>query len=386
MTTGCRAPTTKERENNKRRERRRRAIAARIFSGLRQFGNYKLPKHCDNNEVLKALCDEAGWIVEEDGTTYKKGCKPPPDRTEACISSSNASPASSYQAPVSDGLSLMPWLSGLSSCPTNAANAGGIPTSSVNRNAGLPPLQIMRGGTCSAPVTPPLSSPRLNSCPKPEWPEIGKLLADDSANSAFYNAWCHNPFLASGTSISTSTQLPFLVSGTSTPSHFFPSGASTPSQPSYLPSGASTPTHPSSGRLGLPHFVANLPLSTDTSAVVHDHPEHMDKFRNPFRNDSVTGHQDAKVGAFHSGSAVTSSYCDQPNSRFSNKNSEAISAHAASTEASSYTGNMEVEIDLAKRRRMSSVVKPWEGETIHEVSLGEDDLQLTLGINTVAKA
>ena len=62
----------KERENNKRRERKRRAIASRIFAGLRQFGNYKLPKHCDNNEVLKALCREAGWTVEEDGTTYKK--------------------------------------------------------------------------------------------------------------------------------------------------------------------------------------------------------------------------------------------------------------------------------------------------------------------------
>lgn len=69
-----RLPTWKERENNKRRERRRRAIAAKIYSGLRAQGNYKLPKHCDNNEVLKALCSEAGWIVEEDGTTYRKVC------------------------------------------------------------------------------------------------------------------------------------------------------------------------------------------------------------------------------------------------------------------------------------------------------------------------
>jgi len=69
-----RLPTWKERENNKRRERRRRAIAAKIYTGLRTQGNFKLPKHCDNNEVLKALCDEAGWIVEEDGTTYRKVC------------------------------------------------------------------------------------------------------------------------------------------------------------------------------------------------------------------------------------------------------------------------------------------------------------------------
>lgn len=67
-----RMPTWKERENNKRRERRRRAIAAKIFTGLRALGNYELPKHCDNNEVLKALCAEAGWVVEEDGTTYRK--------------------------------------------------------------------------------------------------------------------------------------------------------------------------------------------------------------------------------------------------------------------------------------------------------------------------
>jgi len=72
MTSGTRQPTWKERENNKRRERRRRAIAAKIFPGLRMYGNYKLPKHCDNNEVLKALCNEAGWIVEPDGTTYRK--------------------------------------------------------------------------------------------------------------------------------------------------------------------------------------------------------------------------------------------------------------------------------------------------------------------------
>jgi BES1/BZR1 plant transcription factor, N-terminal len=69
---GGRMPTWKERENNKRRERRRRAIAAKIFTGLRALGNYKLPKHCDNNEVLKALCREAGWVVEDDGTTYRK--------------------------------------------------------------------------------------------------------------------------------------------------------------------------------------------------------------------------------------------------------------------------------------------------------------------------
>ena len=76
MPSGTRLPTWRERENNKRRERRRRAIAAKIYTGLRMYGNYKLPKHCDNNEVLKALCNEAGWTVDEDGTTYRKVTTP----------------------------------------------------------------------------------------------------------------------------------------------------------------------------------------------------------------------------------------------------------------------------------------------------------------------
>ncbi|CAL5391926.1 unnamed protein product [Camellia sinensis] len=44
-----------------------RALASKIYSGLRAQGNYNLPKQCDNNEVLKALCSEAGWTVEPDG-------------------------------------------------------------------------------------------------------------------------------------------------------------------------------------------------------------------------------------------------------------------------------------------------------------------------------
>ncbi|KAL5200346.1 hypothetical protein ABZP36_021549 [Zizania latifolia] len=74
---GTRVPTWRERENNRRRERRRRAIAAKIYAGLRAYGNYNLPKHCDNNEVLKALCNEAGWTVEPDGTTYRKDTHAP---------------------------------------------------------------------------------------------------------------------------------------------------------------------------------------------------------------------------------------------------------------------------------------------------------------------
>ncbi|CAM8908866.1 unnamed protein product [Rhodiola kirilowii] len=147
MTTGTRLPTWRERENNKRRERRRRAIAAKIYAGLRMYGNYKLPKHCDNNEVLKALCNEAGWIVEEDGTTYRKGCKPT-ERMDINGCSASVSPCSSYQpspcasynpSPPSssfpspshtptnsngkrDADSLIPWLKNLSSGSSSASS------------------------------------------------------------------------------------------------------------------------------------------------------------------------------------------------------------------------------------------------------------------------
>nr|QJI54773.1 BES1/BZR1-like protein 2 [Diospyros kaki] len=170
MTSGTRQPTWKERENNKRRERRRRAIAANIFAGLRMYGNYKLPKHCDNNEVLKALCNEAGWTVEPDGTTYRKGCKPV-ERMEIVGGSASVSPCSSYHpspctsynpspasssfpSPASssyatnanvDGSSLIPWLKNLTSASSSASSK-------------LSHL-FVHNGSISAPVTPPLSSP-----------------------------------------------------------------------------------------------------------------------------------------------------------------------------------------------------------------------------------
>ncbi|CAM6037294.1 unnamed protein product [Sphagnum compactum] len=194
MTSGTRLPTWKERENNKRRERRRRAIAAKIFAGLRTYGNYKLPKHCDNNEVLKALCAEAGWIVDEDGSTYRKGTKPPAataapatagalDHHQMEVSPSpSVSPASSYPG-AGDGASLIPWLKGLSSAAAGAGGGGGgggggSGTASTSSSAGLPPLHVMQyGNSSSAPVTPPLSSPTTRGtlpAVKPDWDAIAK--------------------------------------------------------------------------------------------------------------------------------------------------------------------------------------------------------------------
>ncbi|KAL7117222.1 hypothetical protein ACP275_03G059400 [Erythranthe tilingii] len=152
---GRRKPSWRERENNRRRERRRRAIAAKIYAGLRAQGNYNLPKHCDNNEVLKALCNEAGWIVEPDGTTYRKGCRPSPmeiggTSTNITPSSSrNPSPPSSYFASPIPSYQPSPN----SSPPRNNANPFAFLLNSIP--ASLPPLRISN----SAPITPPMSSP-----------------------------------------------------------------------------------------------------------------------------------------------------------------------------------------------------------------------------------
>lgn len=165
-----RKPSWRERENNRRRERRRIAIAAKIFSGLRAQGNFNLPKHCDNNEVLKALCAEAGWIVEPDGTTYRKGMKrPPPDivasfnNFSACssqvpspLSSAFQSPMHSYQPSPSSSAPQSPTRNDLNGqCHPFSFLCNSIPSN-------LPPLRISN----SAPVTPLLSSPTSKTAPK----------------------------------------------------------------------------------------------------------------------------------------------------------------------------------------------------------------------------
>lgn len=69
--TSLRHPTPRERENNRQRERRRRQVATRIYAGLRARAGYALPKHADQNDVLRALCAEAGYLVDEDGNVSR---------------------------------------------------------------------------------------------------------------------------------------------------------------------------------------------------------------------------------------------------------------------------------------------------------------------------
>ncbi|VAH44423.1 unnamed protein product [Triticum turgidum subsp. durum] len=172
-----RTPTWKERENNKRRERRRRAIAAKIFTGLRALGNYKLPKHCDNNEVLKELCREAGWVVEDDGTTYRKGYKPPSSGPFGGVSSAGMSPCSSSQLLSATSSSFPSPVPSYNASP--ASSSFPSPTRLDNPSPacllpflrGLPNLPPLRVSN-SAPVTPPLSSPTASRPPKilkPDW-------------------------------------------------------------------------------------------------------------------------------------------------------------------------------------------------------------------------
>ncbi|CAN1306317.1 Beta-amylase 8 [Linum perenne] len=68
----------KEKERTKLRERHRRAITSRMLAGLRQYGNFPLPARADMNDVLASLAREAGWIVEADGTTYRRSPHPHP--------------------------------------------------------------------------------------------------------------------------------------------------------------------------------------------------------------------------------------------------------------------------------------------------------------------
>nr|XP_027088546.1 beta-amylase 7-like [Coffea arabica] len=60
-----------EKERTKLRERQRRSITTKIFHGLRKHGGYPLSPRADINQVLRHLAQEAGWIVEPDGTTYR---------------------------------------------------------------------------------------------------------------------------------------------------------------------------------------------------------------------------------------------------------------------------------------------------------------------------
>ncbi|KAF8114363.1 hypothetical protein N665_0039s0122 [Sinapis alba] len=193
-----RKPSCRERENNRRRERKRRAVAAKIYNGLRVQGNFNLPRHCDNNEVLKTLCSEAGWVVEEDGTTYRKGHKPRPG--DMAGSSSRATPYSSYNQSPFESPILSNQVSPSSSSFPSPSRGGDTHNISTIlpflRNGGtpssLPPLRISN----SAPVTPPVSSPTSrNLKPLPTWESLTKQSMANAARQRMPSSFNY-PFYA----------------------------------------------------------------------------------------------------------------------------------------------------------------------------------------------
>ncbi|CAI0560703.1 unnamed protein product [Linum tenue] len=317
MTSGSRMPTWKERENNKKRERRRRAIAAKIYSGLRMYGNYKLPKHCDNNEVLKALCDEAGWSVEEDGTTYRKGCRPV-GRTDIMGGggSTSASPCSSYQpspasssfpSPISshyaaaaaaagDANSLIPWLKNLSSSSSSTS-------SKTNHH---PHNLYIHTGSISAPVTPPLSSPTVRT------PRKRSINSD----------W--DDYAAGG-----EQNYPYIPS--SMPS-------STPQSPSRQPDSGWLQSGPSSPTFSL---VSPNPFG--------------------FRDEPLSGAGSRMWTPGQSGTC-----------------SPAVFDHTADVPMADSCMAAEFAFGSGSNAGAGRLVKAWEGERIHE-ELISDDLELTLG-------
>ncbi|GAV88609.1 DUF822 domain-containing protein [Cephalotus follicularis] len=318
MTSGARMPTWKERENNKRRERRRRAIAAKIFSGLRMYGNYKLPKHCDNNEVLKALCDEAGWTVEEDGTTYRKGCKPAVDHMDIIGGSASASPCSSYHPSPCASYNPSPTSSSFPSpshYTANASNADAnslIPwlknLSSSSASSKFPHHLYIQGGSISAPVTPPLSSP---TCRTPR-------TKNDWDDSAAGSAWAGQNY------------------------SIMPS--STPPSPGHQ-------VLPDSGWLAGIQIPQSGPTSPTFSLVA----------RNPFgfKEDALSNPGSRMWTPGQSGTC-----------------SPAVPAgfdHTADVPMSDG-----IAAEFAFGSNVTGLVKPWEGERIHEECVS-DDLELTLG-------
>ena len=60
-----------KKEKTKLREQNMQAITTKIFEGLKKHGGFNLPPWLDISEVLQALAEEAGQIVELGDTTYR---------------------------------------------------------------------------------------------------------------------------------------------------------------------------------------------------------------------------------------------------------------------------------------------------------------------------
>ncbi|KAJ9691168.1 hypothetical protein PVL29_013371 [Vitis rotundifolia] len=96
---GEKVRSVSDKEKTKMRERQRRSITTNIFHGLRKHGGYPLSPRADINEVLRHLANEAGWIVDPDGTTYRHS--PTPSSGFASCSVCGAGKRSATSTPTS---------------------------------------------------------------------------------------------------------------------------------------------------------------------------------------------------------------------------------------------------------------------------------------------
>ncbi|CAA3032421.1 protein BZR1 homolog 2-like [Olea europaea var. sylvestris] len=117
-----------EKKWTKMREKQRRSIATKIFQGLRRHGGYRLSPRADNNQVLRHLAQEAGWIVEPDGTTYR---------------------SATNTTTISSGINVCPL------CARGRKRAMPVPTSSFKgANAGIGAVTNDDGSECLTVASP----------------------------------------------------------------------------------------------------------------------------------------------------------------------------------------------------------------------------------------
>lgn len=211
-------------------------------------------------------------------------------------SSSFPSPASSYAANLnSDGSSLIPWLKNLSSGSSSASSS-------------KYPHLYMHGGSISAPVTPPLSSPTART------PRFKTDWDDQSARPGW--AGQHYPFLPSSTPPSPGRQI--------VPDPEWFAGIR-------IPQGG--PTSP-------------------TFTLVSSNPF-------GFKEEALAG------GGSRMWTPGQSGTCSPVIAAGSDHTADIPMSEAVSDE-------------FAFGSNTAGLVKPWEGERIHE-ECGSDDLELTLG-------
>ncbi|KAK3156432.1 hypothetical protein QOZ80_2AG0107200 [Eleusine coracana subsp. coracana] len=374
-----RVPTWRERENNRLRERRRRAIAAKIFTGLRKYGNYQLPKHCDNNEVLKAVCNEAGWAVEPDGTTYRRGIKAPGAGQHTGIfrsgtvspvpssyqlssrASYNPSPTSSsshitlgggssshnffFGGPSSgvDGASSFipfPWLK---TTTTTSAAAGGAGPSSVPTTFGA--------ASHSAPVTPPtsVSPPNFNMT---RW-----------ADNRVPVAHALTPWPATGAAAAHQALPPWAASG----SRF---GAAQPVAHTTTPTAPRSPANSSLARAA-DQPTNWLPGSLQLQLQLQPPPSSSAKGKSPAFSFGTGWASSSRMGASGRPSSQAFFGCGGAAARDA---AEKKKAKVEAAEQEEMDDGCELSLGGSE-----AMVRAWEGEVVKDYSSGETELELTLG-------